>query len=1231
MANFEDMSDDELLNLAKQRKIKVPAPKQRSFEDMSDEELLSAAQQKGIKLPSSKPAPAAPPNKVLQGGVTKTDKSWLDNLGDGVNNLLAPARKAVQEQKSLTPAEQGQVKTAAWGKGLLNVLDIPAALGDIANKAVYDNTIGKALSGKDSISRVLAPMADQFFLDQTGHKQLMRAEGEIDKAYKPVLEKAPNFAGQYQTGVELAAPLPNVSVAKTASLLPKAGKWAGAVERGVGKAVLADAAASGAAVTGLQDVASQYRQTGQVNPLQALGATLAGGVGGGTIGAGGLALSKAAAAASKAAGAIKKWRGGTPPVAPPPPPLPTGEVLPQQRALVDQLLAEGHPDDLEFGSLLQPAPHVAAPPPLETPPPAPVAPEITPPAVPPEIAPPAPQDPALALESLLASKGATKELPPSAPVPALPPHQQLANQLIASRPGLDSFTSIRALVNKRAAEFAAATDVSQPGALEQFAKAIEPELNAEVQKAKDAIKALRGKAIEPPPEPYTERMSETIPQLAYNPLPVTRVKKKSTKEKLLQQGPAAIAAVMASELLNEAHAEDGTDKPKADYKGFLWAGMFLSLAAGGASLKGIHKAKLVQRLGTLWADTHDLIGHLDGLVQVPIAPGAQQSLINGMPQAPTSPGLATRLLGHMAQGQQATWGVHFDNPEQAAEALAHLRSGQITPQDDAIAGAANTPFQQLNQSQRYAIVTQQLIRKRMGRDVANYKAQVDEAVAQGLIDGEAPVTKEAIQALAHLDQTLNAAGKPPSLADELLSTAMGNVMDSFFFWNPQHHLTNLTDQLIGGGSYVGPMNIARANKLLLPGVGDKELMDLMQHSNLTGGLRAERANLQATAAQGPLHRALSNTPVIQAAKKVMNDDFKSDMINADRVAVASLLEFHGLNQSRLTAHPDATAFAKEVLKPNGNIDPTLAMEARVHMTERLMRTLGVDPYRINANILQRSKAGNLFVFAAQPHRIGRLLAHYVDTKNFGAIGTMLGATLLVGGKAAIPSDLGYAWEQFDPNSFFAARKILDQADLYKRIFGQSNSAKLGMAVVPGTMAVPPMAVEMMGSFNESVRKLSKFENFDDIEAQKAMFNVVTTFGKLVGGGVFSGASRELSRWGNEIVEGVNDTKTIWASDPTPLGLGKSTGAMPPKVEITPSEHKVDLLDRLKARILPGEPEAFDLVKQAAMQNKAIGEASERGILPIPDYLPDALKYKTIPEGAKPSSLYDFLRGRLNAK
>lgn len=255
-------------------------------------------------------------------------------------------------------------------------------------------------------------------------------------------------------------------------------------------------------------------------------------------------------------------------------------------------------------------------------------------------------------------------------------------------------------------------------------------------------------------------------------------------------------------------------------------------------------------------------------------------------------------------------------------------------------------------------------------------------------------------------------------------------MDAFFLLNPEHHLLNLTDSIIAGSSRTGPANMFRAWKDVAT---DKEIRKAFQDSNLFGSYRGEKNAMVAAGQAG-------NTK--QVGKEL---DFKSDFFNANRVALSSFYQYFQAKRSELASMgvQNRKDFALKLLE--GKLDPTTTMDAWVHMGEANLRTLGVDPLRMNKNKFQVGAIAPLVSFVSQPLRMARLVTEYAKEGRMDRLTQLFVLTTALGGAAAIPSSIRAAGEQWAPQATFAYEKALNDMSLPGMLGNAEPALKTGSA------------------------------------------------------------------------------------------------------------------------------------------------------------------------------------------
>lgn len=451
------------------------------------------------------------------------------------------------------------------------------------------------------------------------------------------------------------------------------------------------------------------------------------------------------------------------------------------------------------------------------------------------------------------------------------------------------------------------------------------------------------------------------------------------------------------------------------------------MAAGIAFLRlgapKIAKAILTNenlKLGVLWKDTLDNVEYLSKMGAI-------------------SPDLKKTILNHTVQTLKASWGVEFDQ-ETKALALNALRERHITPKE-LISGVSNqstpskehleamTMAQGMTQDQRNALACYRIAQESLSKVIRGEIEMLDQFMEQNPDKITGLFFKEGRNSLNYIAEQLNPRGGG-NWVDNLASHARSNFMDAAFFWNPEFHGTNLTDSFIAGGSFTGPINMLRAWKLLMH---DKVLQEIFQNSNLIGGYKADR--IAETVIQGKAKKPLLNLK-----------DLDSDMFNANRLTLSTLLQYAQRNKAGLAAEGfkgSDVDFAKAVLTGSAQISDELGMDAFRHVADSLSQVMGVDNFRLNTDILSRSQFGKqAAVFFKQPARVARLAMNYAANGDMKGLYWLMGATAIVGGSAAIPTDVATAWQLVNPESYFKMAHALDQVDLYAKASGQKLTPKI---------------------------------------------------------------------------------------------------------------------------------------------------------------------------------------------
>lgn len=593
---------------------------------------------------------------------------------------------------------------------------------------------------------------------------------------------------------------------------------------------------------------------------------------------------------------------------------------------------------------------------------------------------------------------------------------------------------------------------------------------------------------------------------------------------------AAAFGILAD--LPSAEASDGKTKKHEVTTPITTALVALGIIGFGAhhGHKAI-KARSFVHLGNVWRDTLDMVQMMDR-------------------EAGTA--FFNEAWRHMAGSIRASWGVQFDNPEHLMQAVQELKEGTHLK--------AGSVFSTMNPSQKAALVQSAMMKKNLAKKLTAHIKEIEERMTDP--NHAQPITKTAeaegaLEALKAMQSALTPPVLPSSAITHGYHAALANIMDYFFFWNPEHHLTNLTDQWIAGGSRVGLHNIAKANYLLAV---DPSLKQAFQNSNLIGGVRVDRAEQKAILTTGKQQGWL---------QKRLNSDLPSDQLNADRVGLAAILEYADINGIKGSA-----GFAKDFF--DNKLTPEQTMDVWVHMTERISRTLGVDPFRVNKDALSRTVQSAATVFFKQPARMARLLVRYVADGNWKGVLTVVGMTALIGGRAAIPSDLGKVWETVHSESYFAAAELLDRASPYNLITHSSMAGKLSYGLSYPFTGSSNIVGDMLagvshnsGMLYGALRDLEK----EPDKAADALARLVSSLAPLTVPKPFTNKGFQFERNVHTLLD---DEKTISVYDAA-IPVGKKT--------VVPSEIGINPLDLLLDPIIPGKPLPFDQIEQQIRRDK----------------------------------------------
>ncbi|MDR3557931.1 MAG: hypothetical protein P4L61_00170, partial [Candidatus Pacebacteria bacterium] len=451
----------------------------------------------------------------------------------------------------------------------------------------------------------------------------------------------------------------------------------------------------------------------------------------------------------------------------------------------------------------------------------------------------------------------------------------------------------------------------------------------------------------------------------------------------------------------------------------LIAGAILHRFGPGLVKEFLSNEKLA-KASMFFKDTLDHMDYLDNL------------------QGKSGQGIGRDILLHMGAAAQNNFGVEFKDQETKALSLRLLKEAIISP-IEALTGsvvtnrtperqAAAQVFAGLTPEQRRVIAEHYLNGKTLASKVRAYAKDLETFVADPTNKvHDNGILRDAQAALGFVQQAFQPQSKIRTDIDNMLGHSLSNAMDFYFFANPKFHLLNLSDMWISGAARVGPLNIARANILL---AADKTLRAAFGHSNLTGSFAAERATAAASAGK----------------KNFKLPDFQSDKINADRVILASFLDFFDKNPRAMSALgiTDRADFARRLVSGDiQKMDPSITAKAWAHAADVGSRTLGIDPFRVNTDIVSRSINSPAFgVFGKQPARFARNAISYLANGDMRGLITQLASTAVLGGRAAMPLEIRAAWAAVDPDAEFQAEKDLDRLNIARLLTHQDASSKL---------------------------------------------------------------------------------------------------------------------------------------------------------------------------------------------
>lgn len=430
-------------------------------------------------------------------------------------------------------------------------------------------------------------------------------------------------------------------------------------------------------------------------------------------------------------------------------------------------------------------------------------------------------------------------------------------------------------------------------------------------------------------------------------------------------------------------------------------------------------------------------------------------------------GLVHEVWNHQAQVLKSQKGVKIDE-ELKAKCIESLREGKDfkTGKDitvkNCLERTPDTVFEGLeNEAQAHALTMHKIAQDNLAKITRKADKQLGEWLEMAQAKDEktqekfkawlqenkmevAPniaAVKSAREAMSHMLNQLSPRGEILNDVDRLVQRGKSNFMEAAFGQNLEFSGTNIGDLLISGGAYAGPINVLRATNLVN---FNKEFRALLHDSHFAGGFQVDRTESAALAGG------------VAKKKLPWDKDFKSDLFNANRLAVASLLQHAQINKELLAEsgfHGSDVDFAKAVLSGSADLDDVIGADAYIHMAKALSRVLSMDILKVNTDIMSRSRFGTVAgVFFKQPARMARLAMNYLANGEFMKMYTLLGFTALFGGSAAIPQELATVGQVINPDAYFKAANAFDQIDMYQKVTGEKLTPKIQWSMFWVSMA-----------------------------------------------------------------------------------------------------------------------------------------------------------------------------------
>lgn len=590
----------------------------------------------------------------------------------------------------------------------------------------------------------------------------------------------------------------------------------------------------------------------------------------------------------------------------------------------------------------------------------------------------------------------------------------------------------------------------------------------------------------------------------------------------------AVAAISGALSTTKAEAANAATRLATDHASLLqsWLSVPIPEAALGIAVTkyGLHplaKALMADdgalaKIGIIWKDTLDHVAFSDKLAQKLFQPSSQLNVF-GQQAAPVN--LTKEIWQTTGQVQQASMGIRFDEHLKQL-GMQELRSGKVKPADFIRGNSAASA--QMTQEQRNVLAMWKIGRDHLLALVEERITLLEDFKTANPDLGRWSVERQALDSLNFVKESISGVKGGASAPNELLAQGVSNWMDGLFFWNPEFHGTNFFDQLISAAPYVGTKNMISANKIILT---NPKIRKVLWNSNLQGGLKVDR--IEANIAAGKTKATLADK------------DIPSDLVNANSTFIGGTLKYFANNEKQLAKlgyTGSAEQFTEDLLA--GKLDPTVSMDVYTHNAEILSRVMGVDPYRLNTNFVGMGPLWKaLALFCKQPARVSRLAMHYLATGNFTAFYMMMGYTMLVGGRAALPEDFKGVMGLTSAEEAYKMSSTAQSFDLYQKLTGQTQAPKLTWAFLWFlSFGSNPLA----SSKEQTGKSFDKLFKGDFVGAAKGISSLAPAVAPRIGIGKFQLPTGEVERIGKAVIEAYQGERNISARGLGGVPIGSDT-------------------------------------------------------------------------------------------